>query len=257
MYNEKIEKLIEYALSDGEITEKEKEILFKKAKEEGIDLDELEMVLDARLHEKRKSDQDKKAESEREHEARMYERQRSEEEAKKNNIPPPPPSNKHGGIRKCPACGALVQSFSTECSDCGHEYANVEANSSVTTLFMLLNGTEDTRSISISGNMGDILSSNIGGNVTDNKKREIIKNFPIPTTKEDILEFLAMAIPNATEKGSFFTKMTNDSYARHNEFTGVWRAKCEQIIIKARLSMKEDQKTLEDVLFYAKKIKID
>ena len=31
MYNEQLEKLIDYALADGELTEKEKQVLFKKA----------------------------------------------------------------------------------------------------------------------------------------------------------------------------------------------------------------------------------
>ena len=52
MYNDQIEKLIEMALMDGELTEKEKQVLFKKAEAMGIDLDEFEMVLDARLFEK-------------------------------------------------------------------------------------------------------------------------------------------------------------------------------------------------------------
>lgn len=47
MYNEQLEKLIDYALADGELTEKEKQVLFKKAESMGVDLDEFEMVLDA------------------------------------------------------------------------------------------------------------------------------------------------------------------------------------------------------------------
>ena len=31
MYNEQLEKLVEMALMDGELTEKEKQVLFKKA----------------------------------------------------------------------------------------------------------------------------------------------------------------------------------------------------------------------------------
>ena len=46
MYNEQLEKLIDYALADGELTEKEKQVLFKKAESMGVDLDEFEMVLD-------------------------------------------------------------------------------------------------------------------------------------------------------------------------------------------------------------------
>ena len=55
MYNEQIEKLIEMALMDGELTEKEKQVLFKKAEAMGIDLDEFEMVLDAKLFEKKQA----------------------------------------------------------------------------------------------------------------------------------------------------------------------------------------------------------
>ena len=49
MYNEKLEQLIDAALADGTLTEKEKKVLFKKAEEMGVDLDEFEMVLDARV----------------------------------------------------------------------------------------------------------------------------------------------------------------------------------------------------------------
>jgi hypothetical protein len=39
---EKIEKMIAEALVDGELTEREKQTLFKKAIDEGIDLEEFE-----------------------------------------------------------------------------------------------------------------------------------------------------------------------------------------------------------------------
>ena len=55
MYNDQLDKLIEMALMDGELTEKEKQILFKKAEIFGVDLDEFEMVLEAKLFEKKKS----------------------------------------------------------------------------------------------------------------------------------------------------------------------------------------------------------
>ena len=55
MYNEQIENLINLVLADGELTEKEKQILFKKAEAAGIDLDEFEIVLDAKLFEKQQT----------------------------------------------------------------------------------------------------------------------------------------------------------------------------------------------------------
>ena len=43
MFNDQLELLINAALADGELTEKEKQILFKKAEAQGIDLDEFEI----------------------------------------------------------------------------------------------------------------------------------------------------------------------------------------------------------------------
>lgn len=53
LYSERIEALIEAALVDGELTDKERALLKKKAKEEGIDPDEFEMVLNARGFERK------------------------------------------------------------------------------------------------------------------------------------------------------------------------------------------------------------
>lgn len=49
-----LEKLIQAALADGEVTEKERSILVKKVKEAGSDVDEFEMLLDARIFEANK-----------------------------------------------------------------------------------------------------------------------------------------------------------------------------------------------------------
>jgi hypothetical protein len=48
-YNPQIEKLIAIALKDGVVTDKERQILIKKAVEFGIDVDEFEMELDSRI----------------------------------------------------------------------------------------------------------------------------------------------------------------------------------------------------------------
>ncbi|MFD1628662.1 hypothetical protein [Pseudopedobacter beijingensis] len=53
LYSSQLEKLIEIAITDGELTEKEKQVLFKRAEAEGIDLDEFEMVLEARIPNKK------------------------------------------------------------------------------------------------------------------------------------------------------------------------------------------------------------
>lgn len=48
-FNPELEKLIKMALEDGNITEKEREVLHKKAQALGVDPDELDMVLSSRL----------------------------------------------------------------------------------------------------------------------------------------------------------------------------------------------------------------
>lgn len=233
LYNPQLERLIDLALADGDLTEKEKQVLFKKAEAMGIDLDEFEMVLDARLYEQ------------------------SQKQQTSSQAQAAPKSNKFGDIKKCPACGAMLQSFSTKCPDCGYEFRNIEANTSIQHLFELLNNVtansrEDARGI-LSGlgqTYGDLFASSFGGNKETRQKKSIIQNFPIPTTKDDIIEFLSLALPLA-KKPSFW-EQDEEKRAMYP----VWRAKCEQIIMKARFSMKDDPETLAEINEYGKQIGI-
>lgn len=243
MYNEKLDKLIEMALMDGELKEKEKKVLFKNAETMGVDFDEFEMVLEAKLFEKQKSMQ--------------QEEPKTKEAANK--------SDKYGDVKKCPACGSIVQSFQIKCIDCGHEFSNIESNASINKLFEILNDAENERKderMSFGNALEGMFAKSFGldvGNKVDSRKKTIISNFPIPTTKNDILEFLSLAIPNAKKAGNFFTSGSFNSPANHrnklhNDFVTVWKAKCEQIIMKARFTMKEDKQTLEQIERYAKEI---
>jgi hypothetical protein len=207
------------ALADGELTEKEKQVLFKKAESMGIDLDEFEMVLEAKLYEANNKKQNK-----------VIEPQAA------------PKSDKYGDVKKCPACGAILKSFITKCPDCGHEISNVEANHSIERLFAALEkvSSEETSTGAFLSRMG------LGDSITS-RKVNIINNFPIPNTKEDILEFLSLATPQT--KCSFFAEQ------RDKEMAKAWKKKCEQIIMKAKFALKDDPKVLEEILSYAKEMK--
>ena len=87
-----IEKLIDLGIVDGQITEKERNVILKKAAEFGVDADEVEMTLDGKLYQLETSK--------------------------------PKQKEKVGNIKTCPACGAEKKSFSTNCFSCGHEYVN-------------------------------------------------------------------------------------------------------------------------------------
>ena len=46
MYSKELEEIIDAALADGVLTDKERMVLHKRAQIEGVDLDELDIVLD-------------------------------------------------------------------------------------------------------------------------------------------------------------------------------------------------------------------
>jgi hypothetical protein len=260
MYNEQIESLITAALTDGELNEKEKQILFKKAESLGIDLDEFEMILQSRLFDKQQS-------------------------LHKQNVEKPivaPKSDKLGDVKKCPSCGAIVQSFATKCSDCGTEFRNIEASHNITKFFDKLNEIELNRKENLFSS--EKLESNLGcmtifkwimlypvlvpynliiyfinkskpskWSTTDVQKEEMIMNFPVPNSKEDIIEFITLSISKIQTIG--LIKMLNEEGKYLSKWNDIWKKKCEQIYNKAKFSMQEDKNTLkmlEEMLTAAK-----
>ena len=223
LYDPRLEQLINAALADGVLTEKEKQVLYKKAEALGIDLDEFEMVLDAKLYEKQHKPTSTTA-----HQSA-------------------PKSEKYGDVRKCPSCGAIVESFTAVCPDCDYQFTNVGTVSSFTSLSKKL----EELNKSISGGLFSFYTDK----KIDEKKKSVIANFPVPTAKEDILEFLVMAAPLATRKKTWY-KLFEEAEDEHIKLRSSWRAKCEQVIIKARFSLKNDPETLAQIEQIAKELNI-
>lgn len=176
MYSEKIEYLIKAALADGVLTEKEKQILFKSAEAEGIDLDEFEMVLDARLCELKKEEQEK---------------------AQKST----PKSDKFGDVRKCPACGAFVSAGTASCKECGYAFTGINSASSLQQLYKELKEA-DQRDYKLKFGITSLMLGERG--VLEKKaaaKATIIRNFPIPNAKSDLIELMSGIQTQANPKG--------------------------------------------------------
>lgn len=252
--NPELEKYIDMALVDGVITEDEKAFLIKKADQLGVEKDEFDFILNAKIQMKQKEFQE--------------------------SVPPRPPQNvsantekksqKEGTTKKCPSCGAPVESFNTKCSDCGHEFRNTEAAFTVQKLNDELMKIEEIVRKDYFDNKRDRSVIPKGGLIREEKvmmkppsqvdleieaacadrKLSFISTFPIPNSKEDILEILAIGIPEAKRKLNFWDKVGQSK----GKMKKAWLAKCEQIIIKARFSMKDDKKTLEEIEHYAKQI---
>jgi len=96
--NQELEKYIDLAVADGVVTEKEKNVLIRKAKELGVDQDELEMVLEAKFH-----------------------LQKKYVDKSKNETP-------ISATKECPSCGAQNDVIFTNCMFCKTALPNVDIN---------------------------------------------------------------------------------------------------------------------------------
>lgn len=267
MFSEELSKLIEASLVDGVITDQERAVIRKRALLEGVDPDEVDLVLDAEIQKLKKKQQEAVAK-----------------------------------VKKCPACGEIIPAMSVKCPACGYEFRNVEANGSVQKLFSMVN---------------EIYSSNDKDSVKEDKVKMLITNFPVPTAKEDILEFLFLAVPNAKVNntllakysGGFLggmgallvifiiaiimeivndiqyglrdfgmaivfipilfswvpilvgyfihknTKEKHDDLVKKNKIASVWKSKCDQVLMKAKYVFSNDSQMLAKINNYESEIK--
>ena len=212
-----IEKLIDLIIIDGQITEKERDVIIKKAKELGVDLDEVIITLDAKLYQKEAP------------QTKVDKKYIKQEQIQK--------SNKEGVVKKCPSCGAQVNAFKTNCNECGLEFREVQSSSSLKDFFnQIENAKPENRAV-------------------------IIANFPVPNTKEDLVEFITMAIGNSKklsqgEKNEYFVrtfgKTANEDY-RENDIKA-WAAKAKSIILKTKLIYSDDANMISSLNTWEKEL---
>lgn len=192
MYSEYLESLIDAAIADGILTDQERAILHKKALAEGVDPDELDMVINGRLAKKKK------------------------QEAMSSPAQPKESVNqKLGNVLKCPSCGAQVVAGSAVCPECGYAFTNVMANSSIERLQEKLdefNRRQEERQDDFTKNRTDkrsgLLDFDVDLHATNTMREDSIKGqmkiittFPVPNTRADLLEFMAMLLPMANSAG--------------------------------------------------------
>lgn len=173
MFSKELEEVIEAALADGVITEKERAVLHKRALMEGVDPDELDVVIEGRLSKMKKEE---------------------------DWLRPAPPqqinNSKHGSVRKCPSCGAPVEAGAVKCAECGYVFVGIEANNSVAKLSEQLAKIEN-RFSNRGGDLGAAIGSFFGNSRHTTEVVSTISNFPVPTAKEDLLEFILFLQPKS------------------------------------------------------------
>ena len=237
---DELKKLIDAAMADGIITSKEREVITRKAAALGMDADEVDVYLDAEIQ---------KAEQ-------------AADVAKRDKI---------GKV--CPQCGKQVPPLTLKC-ECGYEFTNAKQSYSMQILSERLNAislTDDERK--------EIEGYATGGDkarrdLLDSKQINLISTFPVPNTKEDIIDFLSTSISLANKEIGFLDKKKNcfilavlsgiiipvggwvfgaifmmaKSFSEE-KLKQAWRAKSEQVLIKGR-SLRGDPEFTQQLDYY-------
>lgn len=110
-----------------------------------------------------------------------------------------------GNIHKCPNCGEVLNSFTSNCPSCGHEIRGASNSAAVQEFAVKLASAESRQ-----------------------EKIAIIRNFPIPNTKEDILEFMILASTNIGDN-------------LEKDISAAWQSKTEQAYQKAQIIFQDEK----------------
>lgn len=223
MYSPELEAIIEAALADGVLTDKEREVLRKRALAEGVDLDEFDIMVEGRLAKMKRTE---------------------------DWLRPAPPkqsmTEKMGNLVKCPSCGAVVNTGSAVCPDCGYAFTNVKASSSIEKLHEKIENFNRANANSIQSERmkkslfggPDIFDKFFGNaNPIHKSKMDIIATFPVPNSRADLLEFLTMIAGSVNSVGP---RMGSSFYNKEEDMSYAYWLLYENCINKAQVSFKND-----------------
>ena len=115
-----------------------------------------------------------------------------------------------GYLHKCPSCGEVLEAFTARCPACGWEVRGTTASNSLKELYR-----------------------NIQTAKSDSEVVRLIKVFPVPNNKEDILEFMVLASSN-------FNEETYIEHMGEENISAAWFSKIEQCHKKATLSLSNE-----------------
>lgn len=155
-----------------------------------------------------------------------------------------------GKVYKCPQCGGPLESFSGSCPHCGAELRSVAAVSSARDLAMQLDKIEAQRSKGLVDKLVNAASNSNSISATDERKVSLIRNYPIPNAREDLLEFFALAASNFTCE---HLNSARDPTASERAIAEAWEAKLDQAYNKACLLLTGDEALVQLQRIYEEK----
>ena len=135
-----------------------------------------------------------------------------------------------GTIRKCPNCGAELQSFTGICPSCGHELNDNRVNDSVKDFFLRLEA--------------------VASNKNENEIQSLIENYVVPNNKESILEFFVLAASLLKTNVNPFSP----SGRRNARFNEMWKTKLNQLSMKAKIILASDPDGVSKIAMIQKEV---
>lgn len=147
-----------------------------------------------------------------------------------------------GRVLKCSNCGAVISERTAICPECGMQITGKVALSSVQAFKEQLMELESHRKKTFGGMFGVYATAD----PVDKQKLTLIKNFPIPSSIDDCLEFMMFAIANIDVKLSKNTWMNSGQNMEilainmPKAISDAWVAKMEQIYKKAEIIFPND-----------------
>lgn len=124
-----------------------------------------------------------------------------------------------GNIYKCPSCGEIINYDTLICPSCNHEIRGRSTSSSIQIFFQKIN-----------------LEAN------EKVKIELVKTFPVPNNREDIIEFMLLAASNFDAR-YYATNKASDSLA------AAWLSKIDLCYKKGKIlfNSQADLDTIESI----------
>ncbi len=253
MFSKELENLIQATLEDGVLEDYERAALVKRATAEGVDLTELEIYINSILQKRKK-----------EHDLAENGKQEKIDQKKKEEFG-----------RVCPNCGRQIPPMTVKCV-CGYEITTPSNSvSSVQILSKKLSEITLTESEEKEIEEADPAEKKgLREKFIADKKIDIISTFPVPNTKEDIIEFLALSVAGANKRLGFLDIKINcykmvaiagiiipffgwllgaifimsKSFAEE-KMKNAWREKFDQVMSKGR-SLRGDAEFTQQLDYY-------
>lgn len=162
-----------------------------------------------------------------------------------------------GKIHKCPNCGEVLDSFRSHCPSCGYEIRDTHSSNSVRELAQKLERIEAEHMAPIEVNESlmkrvfgkdfkeadEVKEAQVRFDVQkQQQKANLIVNYSVPNTREDILEFMILASSNIDVKKGI-----------DDEISKAWITKFDQVYEKAKLLMGNEPSFVQIKYVYDRK----